>query len=735
MKIIYLISLILFSYFFSFPKIGYAQINQQVLPSSIFTGISSTSLYPAEKPKISVQHGFYKKPFDVIVSTGVDNLKIYYTLDGSDPATSKYVKILQSPAKIKIDPQDFQSRGKTPGVVLRARAKSDQYDFSPIATCTYLFIDKINNQTSLPGHDWPENTYVNGQTIDLQMDSRVLSDPLYAAQIDDAFLQIPSIEISTDNFNLFDGDSGIYVNAMGRGLDWERPASIELINPDGSDGFQIDAGLRIRGGYSRHSEFRKHAFRFFFRQEYGEAKLNYPLFENEGSSSFDKIDLRCAQNYSWSKGGGEAPRCTFTRDVFSRDVQGKMNQEYTRSRYYHLYINGLYWGLYQTQERSEARFAADYMGGVPEDYDVVKRAGEGNSIEATDGNLDAWREIWDMCLKGFASNTDYFKIQGLNEKGERDPSLKVLVDIDNLIDYMNIIFYTANYDAPVSAFMNNQGSNNFYAIYNRNDDRGFTFFAHDNEHTLLTDPINMSLGLNENRVNIGSMKTGNKMIVANFQQFHPQWLHFKLSQNAEYRQRFSDRSYKVYFNNGILTPIPTAELWKNRSLQIDTAVIAESARWGDVDGFVRTKVDWTKAVDRELNGFFPFRTDIVIKQLQDEGLLSKINAPVFKFSGNELTEDHIKLIPGDGIEISNPNTSGTISYTLDGTDPRLVNGVVSPASANGGTLAKLSVLQTCILKARILDNGVWSSLHTLNISVETKPVGLQISEWIRYHSR
>jgi hypothetical protein len=724
MKQFYLFTFILISLIGLFPKNVYPQ---NLMPT-VVKGINDiTELYPAEKPKISVERGFYKKPFDVVISTGVDGMKIYYTLDGSDPSTSKNVGILQSPAKIKIDPQNFQGRGKTPGVVLRARAKSNNYDFSPIATCTYLFIDKMDNQTSLPGHDWP-NYDVNGQYIDLLMDSRVLTDPLYAAQIDDAFLQIPSISITTDNFNLFDKDSGIYVNAFGRGLDWERPSSIELINPDGSDGFQIDAGLRIRGGWSRHSDFRKHAFRLFFRTEYGESKLNFPLFGDEGSASFDKIDLRCAQNYSWSKGGGEASRCTFTRDVFSRDVQGKMNQEYTRSRYYHLYINGLYWGLYQTQERSEARFAADYMGGLPEDYDVVKRAGEGDQIEATDGNLDAWREIWTMCQKGFTANADYFKIQGLNEAGVRDPNLKVLLDVDNLIDYMNIIFYTGNYDAPVSAFMGNKGSNNFYAVYNRNDDRGFTFFAHDNEHTVLTDPINMSLGLKENRVNIGSISGGSKMEVTDFEKFHPQWLHFKLSQNAEYRQRFSDRSFKVYFNNGILTPKPTAEIWKYRSLQIDTAVIAESARWGDVDGFIRTKEDWTRAVDRELNGFFPFRTDIVIKQLQDEGLLSKINAPVFNISGNEIIEENIQLNAGAALEISNPNATGTISYTIDGSDPRLVNGVVSPTSVNGGKTTTISVLQTCIVKTRIFDNGAWSSLHSINLSVDSKPHGLQITE-------
>lgn len=726
MKQIYLFTFICFCCFVSISEITYSQtITESPSPTYQLAAEGISLLYPAEKPKISVQRGFYKKPFDVIVSTGIDGMTIYYTLDGSDPATSKYTMKSQSPAKIYIDPQNLLGRGKTPGVVLRARAKSDKYDFSPIATCTYLFIDRMDIQTSAPGHDWPSYD-VNGQYIDLGMDSRILTDSLYSGQMNAALLEIPSISICTDNFNLFSADSGIYVNAFGSGLEWERPASIELINPDGSDGFQIDAGLRIRGGWSRHPDFRKHAFRFFFRSEYGEGKLNFPLFGDEGVSSFDKVDLRCAQNYSWSKGGNEAPYCTFTRDIFSRDMQGNMNQEYTRGRYYHLYINGLYWGLYQTEERPEASFAASYMGGVQEDYDVIKRDNITGNIEATDGNMDNWKEIWNLCQIGFASNVDYYKIQGLNESGVRDPSLKVLVDIDNLIDYMNLIFYTGNFDAPFSSFSG--GPNNFYAIYNRNSDRGFIFVAHDNEHTILEDPVpgNPGIGINENRVNQGS--TG-KMKVSNFEQFQPQWLHYKLSQNAEYRQRFSDRSYKMYFNNGIFTPKPAAELWKNRSLQIDTAVIAESARWGDVDyGILRTKVDWNRAVDRESNGFFPFRTDIVIKQLIAEGLLSKINAPVFNFAKNEIVEENINLLPGDVLEISNPNETGNISYTIDGNDPRLVNGIVSPTSANGGETTSISVMQTCIIKARIYDNGTWSPLHTINLSVDSRQSGLQVTE-------
>jgi hypothetical protein len=166
--------------------------------------------------------------------------------------------------------------------------------------------------------------------------------------------------------DLFDPETGIYVNAIQRGAEWERPCSIELIYPDGTDGFQINCGVRIRGGYSRNPSCPKRAFRWFFNRDYGEAKLKYPLFGDEGVDEFDHMDLRTAMNYSWSYGAEGPEKNTFLRDEFCRDLQRDMGQHYTRSRYYHLYINGTYWGLYETQERDpEASFASDYLGGIP----------------------------------------------------------------------------------------------------------------------------------------------------------------------------------------------------------------------------------------------------------------------------------------------------------------------------------------------------------------------------------
>ncbi len=69
----------------------------------------------------------------------------------------------------------------------------------------------------------------------------------------------------------------------------------------------------------------KHAFRLFFRDEYGDGQLDFPLFGDNGTKSFDGIDLRTFQNYSWSFGGDG--RGVFVRDQFSRDVQLAMGEK------------------------------------------------------------------------------------------------------------------------------------------------------------------------------------------------------------------------------------------------------------------------------------------------------------------------------------------------------------------------------------------------------------------------
>src|ERR1043165_7859828 len=118
-----------------------------------------------------------------------------------------------------------------------------------------------------------------------------------------------------------------------------------------------------------------------------------------------------------------------------------MGHNAERGNYFHLYINGQYWGLYNTGERPEASYGETYCGGDKNNYDVIKVEAGPYTINATDGNLDAWTRLYNASLAGFASDAAYYKVQGRNPDGSRNPAYEVLVDPIDLIDYMLVIFY------------------------------------------------------------------------------------------------------------------------------------------------------------------------------------------------------------------------------------------------------------------------------------------------------
>ncbi|MHC4518361.1 MAG: chitobiase/beta-hexosaminidase C-terminal domain-containing protein, partial [Planctomycetota bacterium] len=602
----------------------------------------------AAKPEFSRGRGFYDSEILVTIACDTPDAIIYYTTNGNDP----YVLDRVGPSNAAVQYTEPLRINKT--TCIRAAALKSGWKPSPIETHTYLFIADVIQQSpnrERPGPEWPAGS-VSGQMIDYGMDPDVVNDPRYKDLMDDALLAIPSVSLVTDLDNLFGSQIGIYVHARAQGLAWERPVSVELINPDGSEGFQIDGGIRIRGGYSRSGGNPKHAFRLFFRAMYGQSKLRFPLFGDEGVDEFDAVDLRTSQNYSWSfEGGNSNSHETFVREVFSRDTQRDMDQPYTRSRYYHLYINGHYWGLFQTQERSEASYAESYFGGQKLDYDVIKsRAGNGGyDIEATDGTLDAWRRIWELGGEGFDNDLSYYFVQGMNPDGTVNPEYEKLLDIDNLIDYMLCTYYVGDPDGPVSAWA--RVANNFYGVYNRNHPDGFKFFRHDAEHSLYN--------LYENRL----FASTTKAVGSQFNKSNPLWTHLKLMGHPEYRMRFADRIYKYFFNDGVLTPQQCSDRFMARADQIDLAIIAESARWGDAKrSRPRTRDDdWLPDIEGMVSDYFPRRTDVVIGQFRSEGWYPNVNPPALNQHGGSVSRDFELVMSG----------AGDIYYTLDGTDPRL----------------------------------------------------------------
>lgn len=651
----------------------------------------------------SHKSGFYESAFATTLTSPQADANIVYTLDGSNPQDSPTRIIGGSTEIVTINPAITVNRAATPAVLLRASIMKGGA-VSKSETRTFIYLDRVKTQ-SYPGGNWP-NYDVNGQIIDLDVDTDVSNSSQYSSQFTEAMLDVPTLSVVTDNANLFDPLIGIYVNADQHGKEWERECSVELLQPDGSEGFNVNAGIRIRGGWSRHDYFAKHSFRLFFRSEYGDSKLEFPLFGDEGVDQFDKIDLRTAQNYAWHRGDSKN---TMVREVFSRDSQRDMGQPYTRSRYYHLYINGMYWGLFQTQERSEARFASDYFGGNKDDYDVIKAVTEddgfGHYVGVTDGNLNMWQKVFAKTNAGFETSAKYFALEGKDENGKPVKHGEVLVDIDNLIDYMISIFYTGNFDAPTSSFGGNANVNNFYIIKDRTDkSTGFKFFNHDAEHSLFSEEVNPGIGLYEDRVNI-------QMQISGLETFHPQWLHKELSKNVEYRIRFADRAMKHLSNGGVFTEEKAIERFNKRAEEIEMAIIGESARWGN--SWLTKDNAWIPELNKVRYDFFPRRTDIVWDQLLDAGLLPNVTTAKFEENGSRIEAAQLFIEETTAITIE--SSSGTIYYTLDGTDPRMVGGEISPNAKEIASGSEITFANSAVIKTRVKRNNSWSAISHLDI--------------------
>lgn len=607
-------------------------------------GRANATSYTAPTPLVNVDEprGFKTNAFAATLSCSAPGAEIRYTLDGSAPGTNS--PLYSGPIAI--------SRTTT----LRAAVVDPETVMQNVTTVTWLFLEDILRQGTVPPPGWPVSRQVNNHVMEYGLRSAIVqADPLRLRQ---GMTNIPSISLVTDLSNLFSPQKGIYVNPGNDGLQWERPVSVEIIDPlrGPSAEFHINAGLRIRGAYSRSSENPKHSFRLFFRSEYGDGKLRFPLFDEEGAEEYDKVDLRTSQNYSWAFENSDND--TFVREVFSRDAQRDMGMPYTRSRYYHLYLNGLYWGLYQTQERGDADFAETYLGGRNEEWDCIKTTQPGYTTTASDGNFDAFYALHTLAVvQGFTGSyaNNYYRVKGLNPDGTPNPAYPVYLDEDNLIIYMLSAYYAGDPDSPVSIW--GGMPNNMYAVFNRLTPSGFQWLRHDAEHSLGAHP--------GYQVDCDTTTAGSGLTAQ--YQFNPAILHQRLCEHPEYRRRFADLVQKHLYGDGALTPTNSRRRFADRMQEIDSAIIGESARWGR--GKTRDAT-WLPACNSVLNSYFPYRREIIMDQFRARGWFPRVDAPLFS-AYNE------SLPPGQNLRIS---AKSTFYYTTNGIDPRMPNGEIEPTA-------------------------------------------------------
>ena len=621
--------------------------------------------YGPASPKVSfsVPHGYKTEAFDLELSwTGENKVVytsgIYYTLDGTSPTTSS----LPYTGPIHIS-------GTT---CVRAAVPQEGSVIQQDASATYLFLDDILQQKRGDVPVGFPSTTINSQAMLYGMNQSVVNGADRDRLLRGFTNSVSTISLVIDPHNLFDPVEGIYVNAKAcDGREWERTTMVEQIDPtNDANGFSTAGGIRIRGAFSRDPKYPKHSLRLFFRNDYGDGPLEFPLFGDEGASKFKKVDLRTSQNYAWANGFDPD---TFIHEVFSRDTQRDMGDLYTRSRYYNLFINGHYWGLYQTQERGDEDFAETYNGGKSDNYDVIKTSQPGYVTGASEGTIDAWEALWNMAVnEGFsgAYSNNYRKAMGLNPDGTRNLEYPVYLNPLNLMDYIINFHYVVDSDSPASR---SHFANNLYAVRDRNDSdeelksQGFFFLRHDAEHSM---GENTSYAkYSDNPTGYGTTAQNSKF--ANLENFNPAELHWKLCENAEYRMAFADRFYKHCLREGGALTVPEAtKRFTSRMTEIDDVIVCEAARWATKG---QTRQTWLNACGNCLN-FVTNRMPYMLSQYRTRGWYPSIDPSVALNGAGATLSDGMTVAADDSLYLSG---DGTVYYTLDGSDPRAEGGAVA----------------------------------------------------------
>ena len=575
--------------------------------------------------QFSVDRGFYDDPFTVEISSATPGASIVYTIDGSWPSETNGIIFRASDGTTP--PLATVNIART--TCLRAMAFKDGFEPTNVDSHTYLFPNLVLQQNGIGA---PYNQAVNWGHAgpDWEMDPEIVNHPDPEVRpVPDDLKRIPTVSV-TMNFDEMFGSGGIYI----AGQSVEKNVSIEFINPENNveapndaRGFQVDGTIQIVGGTSPNRWKSDHlSMRLKFDRD-----LRYPVFGDEGTDRFDTLVLDAHLGEVWHYGGTSSPtvqrnRAQYARDQFAADMHQAVGGLSPHGRTVLLYINGILWGMHTLHERPDDNFAASYLGGDNDDYNVVKH----NINTAVNGTLDSYRQLHALADQDLSVQANFDAVASL-------------LDIDMFIDYIIVNYFLGNTD---------WGHQNWYASRNQVIPGGKWMF-----HSW--DAENVMNFLSDNAVNRNN--SGG-----------PTNLQHDLAANAEYRLQFADRVHKYFHNGGPMTPANAQALYIQRTDPISDVIKIESARWGDNHRDAPyTRLDWIANRERLLGirtdgafgDYFNLRQDVVLGQLRSRGWYPDTEPPTFSQHGGRVSSDF-------ELEMDAP-TGGLIFYTTDGSDPRI----------------------------------------------------------------
>lgn len=653
------------------------------------TGVEEEVVVVADT-KFSVDRGFFNQSFNVDVFTATPDAFIKYTLDGSDPTTSPSAVSTQAPASVFID-----ASGAAPAVVLRAIGFKQGMNSTNVDSQTYVFPHRVSLQSKPRGY--PETWAYGVQSAE-------------PAALTQALLSLPTLSIAGASSDLFHPTMGVLgLNKNATDVDTAaRPVTVEMVDSqDPSRSFQIEAGIKAHSDTNQHG---KRSLRLNFNKKYG-GKLNKNVFdysthhaEGARKKGIDALVLRAGSSDAlFSNVCNRAGEATYLADQFSRDNQLAASGYGVRGFYVHLYLNGLYWGVYNVVERPTAQLWAGLLGGAEEAWTVA------DHDEAAGPRLDAWQLLTRTRL----------------------PSAKQvqqLLDLHPFADYMLIHLLSGTGDWP--------GSNWHAGLSSAAPFRRARFLVWDAEESWTTQQCSADGQL---RSHAGAWVS--PALLKDDDVISRLWR--LLHNTPQLRTAFADAVYRNCFNDGPLSDAKLQKRWSELSNQLSPAIAGEAARWGSFKGGGGSNWspgDWSQAVGR-VSAAIAGNSKQLVAALRNTNVPARHPryfplllpptiervAAAGKGAGAEVTTMQLTLPRGSQLKLS--SSVGVLWYTINGKDPKNGGRAVG---VNGGRSRVVTFNKQLTLKTRVRLGKAWSPLRELRVFMAQDFSQLRLTE-LMYH--
>lgn len=647
---------------------------------------------PVAAVQASVKRGFYTAPLTVTLSTATAGASIYYTLDSSPPL--KADGTAAATAKLYSEPIAISTT-----TILRSAGVKTSWQSTAVDSQSYIFPNDVAAQTRPSTYP---TTWGTGNTGDYAVDPQVSKSAADATRFQAGLRNLPTLSVSTTMANFF-GTSGIYTQSTNDAL--EAVVSAEYFQPAGGsapvdgvnavEGFQIDCGMKVQGGSSRNfSSSAKHSFSLRFRGDVGPGKLSYDLFGDGSVTSFNSVQLRAMYNNSWTHSdASQRARATMIPDQWMRDSLLAMGRtDAGHGRFVNLYLNGLFWGVYNLHERVDNDHYAAYTGADPD-----------KAFGYNPGSFSAAEQTSFNAMKSAVTSGNWATIQ------QR-------LDVNAYIDYYIMQHFGHNDDLKTDG--------NWRAAGGGPGNYPWRLYLWDSER-VLESPTNVST--------LASSQDGVAIIDT-------------IAKQAEFQARFADRAWKYLTNGGALTNARNRARYQARVTELDDAITGESARWGDnrsggggpSGDYTRTN-NWLPAIFGPLTGSTPTggvlgatnswfpetgttnRTATILAAWKTQRwtgtTVTKLPAtdpPVFNVNG---TPQFGGVIPENGT-LTLTGGTGALYVTTDGSDPRQEGGTVQPGLSAYTAGSAIALTSSGIVRARWFDGTRWSALNEATFYIE-----------------